>query len=418
MFKKNPNSDHYGLLDSLRHFIQLESAGGVFLMIAAVAAIIIANSPLFGIYDHILNGVNFRIGFDDLQGSFDLELKKSLLLWINDGFMAIFFFLVGLEIKREIKDGELSSRARALLPAMGALGGMIVPAAIYYFINMDTPENIAGWAIPAATDIAFALGVLALLGTKAPTSLKILLTAIAVIDDLGAILIIAFFYSHGLVIEPLYFAAAALVVLLIMNLRGVVSVAPYILVGIILWVAVLKSGVHATLAGVVTALFIPDTIPPGKEKSPCYNLVHSLHPWVAFGILPVFALANAGVPFTGMGLHSFGEPVTLGIILGLLVGKPLGIFTLLFITIKAGWSPKPAKASWAHLFAVSILCGIGFTMSLFIGGLAFKSIEMQAEVRLGVLSASVVSAIIGYMIFKYLPVSAQGSTSSQSGQAD
>jgi NhaA family Na+:H+ antiporter len=293
------------------------------------------------------------------------------------------------------------------LPAIGALGGMVVPALIYYFINIDNPENLSGWAIPAATDIAFALGVLALLGSKAPVSLKILLTAIAVIDDIGAILIIAVFYSHGFVLEPLYFAVAALIGLFILNVRGVTSISPYILIGIILWIAVLKSGVHATLAGVITAFFIPDICPPGKDKSPCRDMVHSLHPWVAFGILPVFALANAGVPFSGMGLHSFAEPVTLGIMLGLLLGKPLGIFTFLFLTIKTGLSPMPARSGWLHLFAISVLCGIGFTMSLFIGGLAFQGIEMQASVRLGVLGGSIVAAIVGYMILRFAPLSSR-----------
>ena len=416
----NPNSSksHYGLLDSVRRFIHFEASGGILLMIAAVVAVILANSPLFTYYDHILNGVQFRIGFDDLQSSFDLQIKKSILLWINDGFMALFFFLVGLEIKREIKDGELSTRSRALLPALGALGGMVVPALIYWFINMDSPETVAGWAIPAATDIAFALGVLALLGSKAPTSLKILLTAIAVIDDIGAILIIALFYSHGLVLSPLYVAAAALVGLAILNMRNVHSLTPYVLITMILWIAVLKSGVHATIAGVVAAFFIPDTIKPGKETSPCHDLVCSLHPWVAFGILPVFALANAGVPFTGMGLHSFSEPVSLGIILGLVLGKPLGIFTFLFLTIKLGLSPMPNRTSWPHLFAVSVLCGIGFTMSLFIGGLAFDSVAMQAEVRLGVLTASVIAACLGFALLYFLPSSAQPQLSAGGGKED
>lgn len=403
----NEAVSYFDLMDAVRNFLRLEAAGGIFLMIAASVAIVIANTPLYWFYDYVFNAIQFRIGFDEIHGDFNIMLKKSNLLWINDGFMAVFFFLVGLEIKREVLDGELSSRARALLPAMGAVGGMIMPALIYYLINMNSPETIAGWAIPAATDIAFALGVLALLGSRVPTSLKILLTAIAVIDDLGAILIIAIFYSHGMVITPLYFALVTLVGLIMLNMNGVRKPAPYIILGLILWVAVLKSGVHATIAGVVTALFIPDKSDDPEEGSMCYDMMHALHPWVAYGILPIFAFANAGVPFAGMGLESFGEPVTLGILLGLLVGKPLGIFTTLFVAIKSGLAPMPSRASWRHLFAVSILCGIGFTMSLFIGGLAFEGIHLQASVRLGVLCASIIAAVIGYLILRSIPESAR-----------
>ncbi len=386
----------------IKEFFRLASAGGIVLALAALAALIIANSPFYDTYDYILNGVKFRIGFDSiLNDGFDFEVRKSLLLWINDGFMAVFFFLVGLEIKREVVSGELSTRSRALLPAIAAVGGMIVPAVIYYYINMDTPENLAGWAIPAATDIAFALGVLSLLGSKAPVRLKILLTAIAIIDDLGAILIIAFFYTKGLAIEPFFFAVAALIGLFILNNRHVSKTAPYVILGVILWVAVLKSGVHATLAGVVTALFIPMTCPKDPEYSPCKHLEHALHPWVAFGILPVFAFANAGVPFKGMGLHSLLDPVTLGIILGLVVGKELGIFSLLWLTIKSGLSPMPKGVRWIHLYAVSLLCGIGFTMSLFIGGLAFDDLAHQASIRLGVLVGSVISALAGFAILYF-----------------
>jgi NhaA family Na+:H+ antiporter len=388
------------MLNATRQFFKLEAAGGIVLVLAAIVALVIANSPLYGVYDHFLNGIKFRIGFDDIAGSFDVEIKKSILLWINDGFMAIFFFLVGLEIKREIKTGELSSRSRALLPTIAAIGGMAVPAALYWFINKDVPENINGWAIPAATDIAFALGVLSLLGSKAPVRLKILLTAIAVIDDLGAILIIAFFYSHGFTPEPLYFGAAAIAILAFMNWRGVVKTGPYILLGIILWVAVLKSGVHATLAGVITALFIPISSAKNPDVKPCEHLEHALHPWVAFGILPLFAFANAGVPFTGMGFSSLFEPVTLGIIVGLVVGKQLGIFTCLVGAIKSGLCPMPGGTTWKQLYGVSALCGIGFTMSLFIGGLAFHDLHHQASIRLGVLTGSVISAIIGFIVLK------------------
>ena len=387
----------------VKNFFQMEASGGILLVIAAVFALLIANSPLFSIYDYVLNGVKFRIGFDAGADGFDIELRKSVLLWINDGFMAIFFFLVGLEIKREIKTGELSTRSRALLPAVAALGGMIAPAVIYYLINLDTPENLKGWAIPAATDIAFALGVLSLLGTRAPIRLKILLTAIAVIDDLGAILIIAFFYTHDLHIEPLYFGVIAVIVMAILNARHHSNIAPYVLLGLILWVAVLKSGVHATLAGVVTALFIPMTHNKNEHKSPCKELEHALHPWVAFGILPIFAFANAGVPFHGIGLHSLADPVTLGISAGLVVGKQLGIFTTLWLAIKTGLSPMPKGVRWVHLYAVSILCGIGFTMSLFIGGLAFADIEHQASIRLGVIVGSTISAVLGFCLLYFAP---------------
>ena len=388
------------MINATRNFFRLEAAGGIVLVIAAIVALIIANSPLYETYDHILNGIKFRIGFDDTAGSFDIEIRKSILLWINDGFMAVFFFLVGLEIKREIKTGELSSRSRALLPTFAAFGGMVVPALLYYVINMDTPENISGWAIPAATDIAFALGVLSLLGSKAPIRLKILLTAIAVIDDLGAILIIAFFYNHGFTPEPLYFGVAAVALLALMNWRGMVRTGPYIFLGIILWIAVLKSGIHATLAGVITALFIPIASAKNPDVKPCEQLEHALHPWVAFGILPIFAFANAGVPFTGMGFKSLFEPVTLGIIAGLVVGKQLGIFTALWAAIKSGICPMPSGTTWIQLYGVSILCGIGFTMSLFIGGLAFEDIHHQASIRLGVLVGSVISATLGFIVLK------------------
>lgn len=384
-------------------FLHMEASGGILLGIAAIIALIIANTPLYEIYDHILHEIYFRIGFDDVAGTFDFEIKKSLLHWINDGFMVIFFFLVGLEIKREVRSGELSTRSRALLPALAALGGMIVPALIYWYVNIDHPENLKGWAIPAATDIAFALGVLSLLGSRAPVRLKILLTAIAVIDDLGAILIIAFFYTSNLALEPLYFGAVALVGLAILNARCVTKTAPYVLLGAILWVAVLKSGVHATLAGVITAFFIPVVSKKDPNVTPCKTLEHALHPWVSFLILPVFAFANAGVPFEGMGLHSLTAPTTLGIILGLVIGKQLGIFSTLWLSIKTGLSPMPVGTNWVHLYAVSALCGIGFTMSLFIGGLAFTDIEHQASIRLGILVASVISAVIGYVILRLTP---------------
>ncbi len=317
-------------------FIKLESAGGIVLVFAAFIAIIIANTPLYADYDYMLHDVRL--------------LDKSVLHWINDVLMAVFFFLVGLEIKREFVEGELSTRAQAMLPALAAVGGMAVPAAIFWFINKDTPENLSGWAIPAATDIAFALGVLSLLGSRVPVQLKILLTAIAVLDDLGAILIIGLFYS-GDIFAHIYIEIA-----------------------------------------LVLAVFTPRRF--------LENIIHKIHPWVAFLILPVFAFANAGVPFTGMGPHSFFDPLTLGIIAGLFIGKQLGIFGTLYAAIKSGLCPMPKETTWKQLYGMSILCGIGFTMSLFIGGLAFSGIEQQAEIRLGVLAGSILSAVIGYGIIR------------------
>ncbi len=389
------------VMDMVRHFLRLEASGGIILVMAAALALVIANTLLSDFYYHVLNEVKFAIGFTSAESGLDLEIKKSLLLWINDGLMAVFFFLVGLEIKREFVEGELSKRHQAILPMLAAVGGMAVPAAIYWFINRDTPENLAGWAIPAATDIAFALGILALVGSRAPTSLKILLTAIAIIDDLGAILIIAIFYSEQILMTPMFFAAAALVCLFILNRKGISRLAPYILTGIVLWVAVLESGIHATLAGVITAFFIPMHCRKMPGYSPCKHLEHSLHPWIAFGVLPVFAFANAGVPFAGMGVSDLLDPVVLGIALGLIFGKQIGIFVVIWLTVKLGLSTRPPGTTWLQLYAVSILCGIGFTMSLFIGGLAFDSLDMQASVRMGVLIGSIISATLAYIILRY-----------------
>ena len=397
------NNPYENVFIPVRNFFKMEAAGGIMLAVAAAVALIIANTDLYGFYDYVLHDIYFRIGFDDKQAGFDHEIRKSVLHMINDGFMAIFFFLVGLEIKREIVSGELSTRSRALLPAIAAVGGMVIPALIYVAVNWNSPEDLAGWAIPAATDIAFALGVLSLLGSKAPVRLKILLTAIAVIDDLGAIIIIALFYTTNLSIAPLYVAGVALLALLWLNRRNVCMTGPYVVIGLILWAAVLESGVHATLAGVVTAMFIPMVSKKDETNRPLARLEHALHPWVAFVILPIFAFANAGVPFAGMNLHSLIEPVTLGIILGLVVGKQLGIFATLWLSIKLGLSPMVKGVRWIHLYAVSVLCGIGFTMSLFIGGLAFEDIHHQASIRLGVLVGSIISATIGFLILYYAP---------------
>jgi NhaA family Na+:H+ antiporter len=385
---------------ALKKFFKFEASGGILLAVAAIAALIVANSPLNEYYHYFFNEIFFSIGFYDAAAVPFNEIKKSLLYIINDGLMVIFFYMVGLEIKRELFEGELASRSRAMLPAIAAVGGMAVPALVYWMVNINHPENMPGWAIASATDIAFALGVLSLLGPRVPISLKILLTAIAIIDDLGAILIIAFFYAGAIKITPLIFAALAVFGLFLLNRRKYCSVPPYMILGLILWAAILKSGVHATIAGVITAMFIPLRDPNNPEHSPVNSYIHALHPWVAFGILPLFAFANAGVPFTGMGLHSFAEPLTLGIILGLFVGKQVGIFGLIWIAVKTGLCPKPEGATWAQIYGVSILCGIGFTMSLFIGSLAFDDLAHQAGIRLGVLTGSVLAATVGYLVLR------------------
>lgn len=394
-------------MNRAQEFFRVESAGGIMLVIFAAIALLMANSPLYAFYDYILNILKFRVSLTDGTMGQGFEIYKPVHLWINDGLMAIFFFLVGLEIKREFVTGELSSRSRALLPFIAAVGGMAAPALIYWFFNQNHPENLSGWAIPSATDIAFALGVLSLLGSRVPASLKVLLMAIAVIDDLGAIVIIALFYTDQVFLEPVLFASACLLGLFALNRRSVSASAPYILLGMIMWAALLKSGVHATLAGVWTAMFIPMTCSKNPEYSPCESLIHHLHPWVAFGILPLFAFANAGVPFTGMGLYSFADPVTLGIIAGLTIGKQVGIFSCLFLAIRAGLSPMPAGVTWMRLYGVAVLCGIGFTMSLFIGGLAFEDLAYQASIRLGVLTGSLISAAAGYGVLRWVSKATQ-----------
>lgn len=376
--------------EALRNFFKMEAAGGIVLVVASALAIWIANSPLAPQYQAFLDlHAQVRIGA--------LDIDKPLLLWINDGLMAIFFFLVGLEIKREFVDGELSSLSQAVLPGIAAIGGMIVPALIYAGINLGQAENLNGWAIPAATDIAFALGVLALLGPRVPISLKILLTAIAIFDDLGAIIIIALFYTDDLSMISLAVGAAALGGLIALNLLNVRKLAPYILLGLVLWVCVLKSGVHATLAGVALALTIPFR-EDADGRSPLRDCEHGLHGWVAFAVLPIFGFANAGVSFSGIGWNSFVEPVKLGISLGLFLGKQIGIFGALWLVIRSGIARMPEGANWRQLYGVSALCGIGFTMSLFIGGLAWEHAEFEAPVRLGVLTGSIASALLGALI--------------------
>ncbi|MHC4917258.1 MAG: Na+/H+ antiporter NhaA, partial [Planctomycetota bacterium] len=355
----------------IREFLKLEAAGGILLVCASALALALANSPLGAVYTAFLDTpVAVRVGA--------LEIAKPLLLWINDGLMAVFFFLVGLEIKREFLEGELSSPAQVTLPALAAVGGMAAPALIYVLLNRGDAQNLNGWAIPAATDIAFALGILALVGARAPLALKILLTAIAIIDDLGAILIIAMFYTDSLSLTALLLGVVPIVGLVVVNRLGVRHLAAYVLLGIALWVCVLKSGVHATLAGVVTALAVP-LRPAGEgQESLLRHVEHALHPWVAYGILPLFAFANAGVSFAGLGLHSLVEPVTLGISLGLFLGKQLGVFGLIWLTIRTGLAPMPEGVSWRQLYGVSLLCGVGFTMSLFVGSLAFEHSSFEA----------------------------------------
>jgi len=383
------------IIKSINDFLKLEAASGIILMFAAVAAMIIANSPFMVYYDMLLNiPVQVSIG--------TFEIAKPLLLWINDGLMALFFFLVGLELKREFLEGDLSQPGQVTLPAIGALGGMLVPALCYVAFNYNDPAAINGWAIPTATDIAFALGILSVIGSKVPLQLKVFLTSLAIFDDLGAIIVIALFYTDQLSLLSLIVAASVLAILFTMNKRGVTNTAPYIFLGIVLWIAVLKSGVHATLAGVVLAFFIPIKGDEG-EPSPLKSLEHNLHSLVAFIILPVFAFANAGISFAGIGIEQVMAPVPLGIIVGLVVGKQLGVFGFCFIAIKLGWAQLPSNVNWRLLYGAAILCGVGFTMSLFIGSLAFEQgngTNLIFQDRLGIVIGSLISGIFGYFIIK------------------
>jgi Na+:H+ antiporter, NhaA family len=380
-------------INALRDFFKQEAAGGIVLVLASTIAVIAANSPASPLYAMLLGTrIEIQIGA--------LEIAKPLLLWINDGLMAVFFFLVGLEIKREFMEGELSTPAQAILPAVAAVGGMAVPALIYVAVNMDYPENLNGWAIPAATDIAFALGVLALLGNRVPLSMKVLLTAIAIYDDLGAIVIIALFYTEQLSFVSIMLALAALGILITLNLFRVCNIALYVIIGIVMWVCVLKSGIHATLAGVALALTIPMQHRDPSKPSPLKRLEHDLHRWVVFFVLPVFGFANAGVSFAGVNLYSFLEPVTLGIAAGLFVGKQIGIFGCIWLMIRLKLTRMPFGATWTLIYGVALLCGIGFTMSLFIGSLAWQHTNFDASVRLGVITGSILSATAGYLAIR------------------
>lgn len=375
---------------ALAQFLENEAAGGYVLMAAAALALVIANSPLAPTYFHALEiHLGFSLG--------PVHLDESVLQWINDGLMALFFLLVGLEIKREVLDGQLSRPADVLLPGAAALGGVALPALIYLAFNLRHPDSVAGWAIPSATDIAFALGVLALMGSRVPTSLKIFLTAIAIMDDLAAIVIIALFYTEQLHLAALAGAGAVLALLVILNRLKVLSLWPYLLLGLVLWFLVLESGIHATLAGVALALTIPLR---ADEPSPLHRLEHALHKPVAFGVTPVFGFANAGLSFAGVGLSTLLDPVPLGVALGLFLGKQMGVFGVAYGLIRLGWARPPAGASLAQLYGVAVLCGVGFTMSLFIGGLAFGDPKLIDETKIGVLAGSLASALLGLLILR------------------
>jgi len=383
-----------GANSAFRRFFTAESSAGILLALATVLALGLSNSPWRDSYEAFR-----RIPGELHIGPGWLVLSKPLIVWVNDLWMAAFFFLVGLEIKRELMAGELSTPRRALLPAGAALGGMVVPALIYALINRGDPVALAGWAIPSATDIAFALGILMLLGARAPVSLKIFLTAVAIIDDLGAILVIALFYTSTLSLPMLGLALAGCAVLWLLNRSGVMRLAPYVLVGLVVWLCVLKSGVHPTLAGVATAFAVPLRNPTG-DASPLEATEHSLHPWVAFVVLPVFAFSNAGVSLQGLSLDILLQPVPLGIAAGLVLGKAIGVFGCAWLLVKLFGAEWPAHANRMQFFGMCLLCGVGFTMSLFIGGLAFEGQQavFDTELKLGVLCGSLISGVLGTLM--------------------
>jgi NhaA family Na+:H+ antiporter len=379
-------------LSSLRALLTSGAGGGLVLMASAALALIVANSPLADAY---FAALKTYLG------------PLSVLHWINDALMAVFFLLVGLEIKREMLDGRLRTWSDRVLPGVAALGGMILPALVYAVVNWRSPGTLRGWAIPAATDIAFALGVLALLGPRVPVSLKVFLTALAIIDDLGAVIIIALFYTADLSLPMLGGAAATLAVLYGLNKAGVSRLWPYLALGLILWGFVLLSGVHATIAGVLLALTIPLRLSVGRPDdptSPLHILEHALHPWSAFLILPIFGFANAGVSLAGFSPHMLLDPVTLGVALGLFLGKQLGVFGFVVAAVRLGWAQRPAGAGWMQVYGVALLCGVGFTMSLFIGLLAFaQSPELEAETKVGVLAGSLVCMAAGALVLRFAP---------------
>ncbi len=400
MHDRAPRSRVDRALQPLQDFLRLEAAGGLTLMTATVLALVVANSPLAAGYKTLLDlPLEVRIG--------TFGIAKPLLLWINDGLMAVFFFLVGMELKREVAEGHLSTPRQASLPAFAAIGGMAAPAALYAAFNWGDSLAMRGWAIPTATDIAFALGVLSLLGKRVPTALKAFLLSVAIFDDLGAIVVIAVFFTTKLSLLSLAVAAGLTLGLAGLNRSGVTRPAAYVLLGIPLWIAVLKSGVHATLAGVVVAMFIPLRTPENSSsvaKSPSLlrHLEHALHPWVAFGVLPVFAFANAGVSLGGLSVADVVHPVPLGIMVGLFAGKQIGILTVSWLAVRLGIASRPEGVSWRQLFGTAMLCGIGFTMSLFIASLAFAGddVSFAGLERLGILIGSLVSGLLGYVVLR------------------
>ena len=384
------------MIRQIKNFLKLESSGGILLFAAAILAIICANTGVHSVYfDFLQTQVVLKVGA--------FAIDKPLLMWINDGFMAVFFVLVGLEVKREMFEGWLSSVRKASLPAFAAFGGMIVPALIYYFINHHDPELVRGWAIPMATDIAFALGIVALLSKQVPLPLKMFLLALAIIDDIGAIVVIAIFFSHEMSMPALIVASLAIITLFTMNRYKVVSMIHYLIVGLILWASVLKSGVHATLAGVIIGFAIPLR---GKNgETPLYHLEHILAPWCSFVILPLFAFANAGVSFDGMSLEKLTSPVPLGIAFGLFIGKPVGVFLFSYVAVLLRLAGLPQGVNFKQIFAIAVLCGIGFTMSVFIAGLAFGAdnndgSNMLPLAQLGILIGTNLSAVVGYILLK------------------
>ena len=384
------------MIRQIKNFLKLESSGGILLFTAAILAIICANTSVQSVYfDFLQTQVVLKVGA--------FAIDKPLLMWINDGFMAVFFVLVGLEVKREMFEGSLSSVRKASLPAFAAFGGMIVPALIYYFINHHDPELVRGWAIPMATDIAFALGIVALLSKQVPLPLKMFLLALAIIDDIGAIVVIAIFFSHEMSTPALIVASLAIITLFTMNRYKVVSMIHYLIVGSILWASVLKSGVHATLAGVIIGFAIPLR---GKNgETPLYHLEHILAPWCSFVILPLFAFANAGVSFDGMSLEKLTSPVPLGIAFGLFIGKPVGVFLFSYVAVLLRLAGLPQGVNFKQIFAIAVLCGIGFTMSVFIAGLAFGAdnndgSNMLPLAQLGILIGTNLSAVVGYILLK------------------
>ncbi len=380
--------------DMIRNFFKLESSAGIILCLTAVLAIILENSIFQSAYGSFLTlHLSISVG--------EFSLDKPLLLWVNDGLMAIFFLLVGLEIKREVLEGQLSNRSQIILPAIAAFGGIIFPSLIYIFFNYDNSLSMRGWAIPAATDIAFALGILMLLGNRVSDNLKICLLAIAIMDDLAAIVIIAIFYTESLSLISIGLSLLAIIGLALLNIRGVTKLAPYLVLGFFLWVFVLKSGVHATLAGVVLAFFIPIKTKHETEKSPLRTLEHELHPWVAYGILPFFAFANAGISLSGLSIKMLMQPITLGIALGLFFGKQLGVMLMTILGRALKIVTLPTGVSWLQFYGMACLTGVGFTMSLFIGTLAFKDYDYQIAVRLGVIMGSISSGILGYSVLRF-----------------